>query len=467
MLFSALAGGMAWGIRGQYGHETGAMIAGLLVSLVLTLLLCPQIRSLAAARAVGLCTLAMGFGGSMTYGQTVGLTHDPELVGNYGALAWGMLGLALKGGIWIGFAGIFLGMGLSGVRYRAWEMLLLMLSMLALSYVGVFLFNEPFDPAHKTLPLIYFSDDWYWEPGSDLKPRREVWGGLITALAGSIAYVFFTRRDTLAVSMACWGFLGGAMGFPLGQSLQSFHAWHREFFRMGAWRSIDSVINWWNLMETTFGAVMGAILGLGLWLNRRHIFGQVKPVSSEDVATSMPPAVEWLLVVIHVGLLLCAEFSVYPALRGVYGFGLVMGLIPAVAVASGRWWPYLMMLPIIAIPIMGKTLRNLAYEEKIIPIEQGWWMYVAVPLSIVAIAAVALTVASYRKPPARNMLRLVLLLMAWLFYGLNFAFFKFPWPWETWTARTPNALVFTVCVVGISALVWQSRGSNPAHAAPT
>ena len=32
-MFSALAGGMGWGIRGQYGHETGAMIAGVLVSL--------------------------------------------------------------------------------------------------------------------------------------------------------------------------------------------------------------------------------------------------------------------------------------------------------------------------------------------------------------------------------------------------------------------------------------------------
>ena len=36
MCFASLAGGMGWWIRGQYGHETGAMIAGLLVALVLT-----------------------------------------------------------------------------------------------------------------------------------------------------------------------------------------------------------------------------------------------------------------------------------------------------------------------------------------------------------------------------------------------------------------------------------------------
>ena len=35
ILLTAMAGAMGWGIRGQYGHETGAMIAGVLVSLVL------------------------------------------------------------------------------------------------------------------------------------------------------------------------------------------------------------------------------------------------------------------------------------------------------------------------------------------------------------------------------------------------------------------------------------------------
>jgi hypothetical protein len=119
VLFGALAGGMGWGIRGQYGHETGAMIAGLLVSLVLVKICCPHAALLPAARAVAWTTIAIGFSGAMTYGQTIGLTQDPALVGNYAALRWGLLGLAIKGGIWIGFAGVFLGMGLGGVRYRA------------------------------------------------------------------------------------------------------------------------------------------------------------------------------------------------------------------------------------------------------------------------------------------------------------------------------------------------------------
>ena len=119
VLLAALAGGMGWGIRGQYGHETGAMIAGLLVSLVLVFLLCPQAALLPAARAVAFGTIAIGIGGSMTYGQTIGLTQNAPLIGNWEAWRWGMLGLGIKGAIWIGFAGLFLGMGLGGVRYRS------------------------------------------------------------------------------------------------------------------------------------------------------------------------------------------------------------------------------------------------------------------------------------------------------------------------------------------------------------
>ena len=66
IISASMAGGMGWGIRGQYGHETGAMIAGLLVSLVLVFLFCPGNSSIHVVRAAALGTIAMGFGGSMT-----------------------------------------------------------------------------------------------------------------------------------------------------------------------------------------------------------------------------------------------------------------------------------------------------------------------------------------------------------------------------------------------------------------
>lgn len=446
ILTGALAGAMGWGIRGQYGHETGAMMAGLLVSLSLLLLLFPSAPAPGAMRAAGFCTIAIGIGGSMTYGQTVGLTHDPELVGNWAALRWGMVGLAVKGAIWIGFAGAFFGLGLSGVRYRAWEIIGMMLGMLALAWFGIRWFNEPFDPAHRILPAIYFSDDWRWEPDAALKPRREVWGGLLIALLGLIAYLRLARRDVPATRLAVWAMLGGALGFPLGQSLQAFHAWNPEIFRQGIWLRLDPLMNWWNWMETTFGAVMGGVLGLGLWLNRHRV-----KFHPESFSAPLPAGVAGLLLVIHLVLLIGVEFFSVRWIDRLYDFGLLLALIPIIGVAGDRRWPY-WMLPVTVLPIAGKTVRELVYKQAAMAPFPGWMIYFVIPLLGAIAIAIWLQTVRFAGKPAGTSLRPALLFATGVFFGLNFAFFRFPWPWEAWTTRTPNALVYTVCAVGLTML---------------
>lgn len=447
VLFAALAGGMGWGIRGQYGHETGAMIAGLLVSLTLVFLLSPGATSRQVVRAVAWGTVAMGFGGSMTYGQTVGLTHDAALIGNWSALSWGMLGLAIKGGLWIGFAGAFLGMGLGGIRYRSRELLLLMLALVGLYFLGVFLLNSPFDPANKALPAVYFSDHWRWEPDAVLKPRPECWGGLLFALAATIVYARWWRKDRLAYRLAFWGILGGAIGFPLGQSLQAFHAWNPEFFNGGLWAQLDPHMNWWNMMETTFGAVMGGTLGLGLWLNRKRI----QPVADTG-ADYLPGGVEWTLLAVHLALLAAVGFLAVPAVDALYDIGIVMGVIPIAAIASGRWWPYLAILPVTLLPIAGKTVRELVYRGEVINPALGWFFYLIVPLLLVTMAAVWFVRQAAAGQSGRDFTRRALLLCTWVYFLLNFAFFRFPWPWADWTGRTPNGIIFTLCAFGLTAL---------------
>lgn len=455
ILFGALAGGMAWGIRGQYGHETGAMMAGLAVGLVMALVFCPRGNVRQIARAVAWCTVAMGLGGSMTYGQTVGLTQDAELVGNWSALRFGMLGLAIKGGLWIGFGATFLGMGLSGVRYRTREMVLVWLGVLGLCAFGIWLFNEPFDPANRILPRFYFSDDWRWEPNATLKPRREVWGGFFLGLAGLLTYLGVKRRDGLAWRLGLWGVLAGAFGFPLGQSLQAYHAWNLDFFRSPEWVNVDNVINWWNFMETTFGAVMGATIGLGLWMNRRRI-----AVADGSAPATIPPVVEWTLVAIHCGLLITTEFFSVAWVDLLYDFGPMLGFVPLVAIAGGRWWPWLVMLPITALPIAGKTVRELVYQQHSMAPALGWIVYLIIPLAVCAVAAVWFVRRADRQREAHTFFRPVLLVTTWMYFGLNYAFFHFPWPWATWTARTPNAIIYTACSLGLSWLVlsgWRRR----------
>jgi len=427
------------------------MIAGLLVSLVMVFLFGSGAPSLPVARAAAWTTVAMGFGGSMTYGQTVGLTHDAPLVGHWEALRWGMLGLAIKGGLWIGFAGTFLGIGLGGKRYGPGEMLGLMLGVLGLCAVGIRILNEPFDPSQRILPWLYFSDDWRWEPNAALKPRREVWGGFLVALVGLLAYLHWVRRDGLATRMGLWGVLGGALGFPLGQSLQAAHAWNPQFFRQGIWTTLDPLMNWWNFMETTFGVTLGATLGLGLWIHRTRI-----AFPSADDGPELPVPVEWALLAIHVSLLVAVEFFDVPFVDRLYDFGPALGLIPVVAVAGGRWWPWLLMLPVTLLPIAGKTLRNLAYEQHRVGLELGWTLSVACPLAAATLAAVWLA----RRDPRASAgcwTGPMLLGCTWLYFGLNFAFFQFPWPWKDWTMRTPNALVFLMCALGLSAAVVSAR----------
>ncbi len=450
VMLAAMAGGLGWGIRGQYGHETGAMIAGLLVSLTLVSLLCPGGISLRLARAVAWGTIGVAFGGSMTYGQTVGLTHDAALIGNWDALRWGMLGLSLKGALWIGFCGLFLGMGLGGKRYRIVELAAILGVMLALQYVGGRLFNEPFDPAQRVLPQWYFSADWRFLPGADLKPRPELWGGLLLALGGGVAYAGVVRRDTLALRLALFAMLGGAIGFPLGQCIQAFHAWNPQLFQSGWGKTIDP-INWWNCMETTFGAVWGGVLALGLWLNRRRI----APLS-EPIESSMPLWCEFALIALHVASLIVEEFVTFPWFEPIADLALPLGVIPILAVAGGRYWPYFMVLPLTMLPIAGKTVRKLAYEQDSISLAWGWIVYVAIPLALTTALAWWLAQPARAAQHGRGFARGTLLLVVWLYYGLNHAIFDFPGLWPT-AQRTPNDLIFLTCAIGLTWAVWQFR----------
>jgi hypothetical protein len=448
----ALAGGMGWGIRGQYGHETGAMIAGLLVGLVLVLLLCPSASSLSAARAAGLCAAAIGFGGAMTYGQTVGLTQNSEVLGNWGALEWGMLGLGIKGALWIGFAGTFLGMGLSGVKYSAREMATLLGGLLVLMLAGMWVLNLPFDPAKRILPRIYFSADWSWYPlaGQELKPRREFWGGFLFALTGLMAYVGWVRKDRLARNLGLWGCVGG-LGFPLGQSLQAWHAWNRGLFQQGYLAEMDKVINWWNFMETTFGLVMGASLGLGLWLNRRRIAAMNQPG-----AATVKPAVEFGLLGTQVVLLYLWEFANVRPLDAIGDLGIPRSLIPLIAIVAGRHWPYFMALPVVAFPILGKTGNAMGFPPTSFV---GAGLFLGLPFLLLTALALRFSRAAAVRPETsgRDYLVPALLITIWLYFGLNYAFFNFPWPWQPWTVRTPNAIVFTICALVLSLVAIQHR----------
>jgi hypothetical protein len=465
--FTACAGGMGWGIRGQFGHENGAMIAGCLVTLTLCFLLARNLPIQHQVRAAALGIIAMGWGGSMSYGETVGLTHDTNLHNlveggiNWAALRWGMLGLGIKGGIWISFFGLMLGMGLSGTRYTLKEMFVLMFCALGAYYLGINSINHPFEPfpldsPDRALPFIYFSDHWQWEPISQIKPRYENWGGMLLALILIFIFATWWKKDTLARNMAFWGLLAGGLGFPGGQSVQAYHQLVDGSYTTGIWPYLS--MNWWNGMETTFGCIMGSIIGLGFWFNRKKIGAKYTTETLTTPRDRLPIPAEAFLLLLHLTLIGCLEFYYIETIDQLYDLGLVMGLIPIVLIFGGRIGPYMVIFPIILQTIAGKTVRDVVYkqithedgtreriyneaatlnlpfmEEAIhLPFALGWFLYFILPMSIALFAAIHFYKKHQTVESDSKFAGYALLTMGWIFFSLNFAFWNYPWPWEGW-----------------------------------
>jgi hypothetical protein len=118
-------------------------------------------------------------------------------------------------------------------------------------------------------------------------------------------------------------------------------------------------------------------------------------------------------------------------------------------------------LPLTVLPIAGKSLRHLAYEESFIAPLAGWLVLVAVPLVIAVGVAIwasrATRVAKGRGAAAGRILGVTLLANVWIFFSLNAAFFHLPWPWQPWTARTPNALIYLACALALTWLAIRGR----------
>jgi len=366
-----------------------------------------------------------------------------------------MLGLAIKGGIWIGFAGLFLGIGLGGKSYQPLEIFKLVLIMLAAVFLGWSLLNRPHDPANMRLPYFYFSDHWYWEPDivGKVKHRPEVWGGLLFALITAVTYAHRIKKDHLARNLALWGVLGGALGFPLGQCLQSTNAWNPDFFRQSFLATFTNCLNWWNTMETAFGTIMGAVLGFGLWLNRSQI-----DLSHRRDEKPMLLSVEALLLLVHLCLITSVQFTGSLWSEAVYDFGIMMGIVPLVACIRGRVWPYLVILPVTLLPIAGKTYMALMRPgDGSIELGLGWPLFFILPMAAATTLALSGAWNELGEKPQPAFTGNALLLTTWLYFGLNHAFFGLPWPWLPWGGRTANGLIFTAYAFGLTVLVLTRR----------
>lgn len=212
---------LGWGIRGQIGHERGAMLAGVLGALAV-LLVTPDRRK--RLRFAWVCLgggIGLAIGGSMSYGTVAGSLGKPGC-----ALLCTSL-LLLKGAIWGALGGGGLGMALSDVRYRVRDALWLL-----------------------PLAAIYLTAG-AWHPDSEWSRYDNTWG-LLAAGVAFAAWLRFVKRDRAAFFAAAASAIGFGIGFPLG----SWCCVYGERTGMP--------IDWWKVAEMTWGLCGGLSWGVAV-----------------------------------------------------------------------------------------------------------------------------------------------------------------------------------------------------------
>lgn len=306
LLVPAFIMSLGWGLRGYIGGgPLGAMIPGVFVTLALCLKLGRRPATAAVLAAMG--SVAISFGGTMTYGQTIGLVRSDD------TLAWGWLGLTLKGAVWGLLGGAVLGLGLVVHRMTVRQVVSALVALLLAAIVGMAVINEP--------KLIYFSD-----PVN--KPRDESWAGLLFGALALLAWMSVKNPGLASIPrrFAAFGAVGGGIGFGGGAS------WIIYGTRLG---KEFSWVPWWKYMEFTFGLCFGAALGLCAHALRKELRRDAPAMSDAETPSSTPYLMGSLGVLLVMAALFLWPLFGLAVERGTQGGPASWILTPAARVLLG------------------------------------------------------------------------------------------------------------------------------------
>lgn len=255
ILISTFAVSYGWGMRGSLiGGEKGAMLPGALIGLILGKF--SGYGMAVTAAAAGL--MGMTFGGTETYGETIGFVlHRGR--DDYNPVK-GYIGLAFKGALWFSVCGAFLGISLSYGVYHYSEIFGFCLLIPVMQIVGQLIFNRPYKPEKNKFPKIYFS-----------KTRREEWGGNLLMLVALVAFAVY-HGDYFTLILIAGGFIFGAIGWLVGMRAfvaTVFPLKNGKYLFGKAYHK--GIIDGWKIMEFILGAFGGFGLSLAYCLGYSYI----------------------------------------------------------------------------------------------------------------------------------------------------------------------------------------------------
>ena len=255
ILFTAFAASYGWGMRGSLiGGEKGAMLPGALIGLILGKF--SGYGMAVTAAAAGL--MGMTFGGTETYGETIGFVLHRRRE-DYNPVK-GYIGLAFKGALWFSVCGAFLGISHSYAVYHYSEIFDFCLLIPVMQIVGQLIFNRPYKPEKNKFPKIYFS-----------KTRREEWGGNLLMLVALVIFAI-CHGDYFTLILIAGGFTFGAIGW-----LVAMRAYVAAVFPLKNGKYLfgrlyhKGLIDGWKLMEFILGAFGGFGLSLAYCLGYSYV----------------------------------------------------------------------------------------------------------------------------------------------------------------------------------------------------
>lgn len=438
VLATALSLSLGWGIRGNFGHEFGAMIPGALAALAAVLLSGREDWQARAAFFAFFGAVGWSFGGSMSYMMVIGYTHS----GYPDSVLYGYANLFAIGFLWAAMGGAGTALPACLDRERLTGLIGPMLAVFlawAVQELAVEWWSQV-DPAFRhDDPLYWYDTDWL---------------AALVALAVGGVWRLVRRRPDEGASLILHLAIGWWLGFLV-------------LVNVLGWRMTPPRGDNWS-------GCVGMTLGLWVWLGRRAIRGALLASLIAGFWGGCGFALAQLLKV--TGILTGWQTNWHSVLEQSYGF--INGLGAAVALltlaARGpvvtdrtrvRRWTEVVA---VAFVLVGITFLNLrknpadwvkakAMPELLYGWSPGTWFHLA--YLALALAVVGLLIRHQRRPmpllPASALGQaqwLYLVFLWWMVVG-NFerAVVAFaPVRLVTEGVIFLNAVVCTVLVLGCS-----------------
>lgn len=303
ILLTGLSVSIGWGVRGQFGHEYGAALAGALGGMTVALLSGREDWRRRVHYFAFLGSIGFGFGGAMSYMKTIAYAHSSDSH----TVLYGFACIFTLGLIWAAPAGA----GLAVAAYFSRDELtkfFIPISAIFLSWYahdstrqwtrGWPRFNSVFggqggsiNIAIAVVVILCLIRRQYWGLGSRLvlymaagwwaghllliralhlemnPPRGDTWAGYLGLCFGILAFCWMNNQGGIGFATVSTGFLGG-IGFALGTIVKL------------TVMSSGYTTNWHSVMEQSQGFFLGIALAisLGLLIARAPRLSEAPPV---------------------------------------------------------------------------------------------------------------------------------------------------------------------------------------------